>query len=74
MFERVYLRPEAQEQNDKVVRMLRNLMDFYLDHPDEMPESYRRRDEPLVTQVIDVVAGMSDRYALRAHDRFFRPR
>ena len=73
MFERVYLRPEAQRQNEKVVRMLRNLMDFYLEHPDEMPESYRRRDEPLVTQVIDVVAGMSDRYALRAHDRFFRP-
>ena len=74
MFERVYLRPEAQVQNEKVVRMLRNLMDFYLENPDEMPESYRRRDEPLVTQVIDVVAGMSDRYALRAHDRFFRPR
>ncbi len=74
MFERVYLRPEAQLQNEKVVRMLRNLMDFYLENPDEMPESYRRRDEPLVTQVIDVVAGMSDRYALRAHDRFFRPR
>ena len=73
MFERVYLRPEAQRQNEKVVRMLRNLMDFYLENPDEMPESYRRRDEPLVTQVIDVVAGMSDRYALRAHDRFFRP-
>ena len=74
MFERVYLRPEAQAQNEKVVRMLRNLVDFYLENPDEMPESYRRRDEPLVTQVIDVVAGMSDRYALRAHDRFFRPR
>ena len=74
MFERVYLRPEAQRQADKVVRMLRNLVDFYLEHPDEMPESYRRRDEPLVSQVIDVVAGMTDRYALRAHDRFFRPR
>ena len=74
MFERVYLRPEARVQNDKVVRMLRNLMDFYLESPDEMPESYRRRDEPLVTQVIDVVAGMTDRYALRAHDRIFRPR
>jgi dGTPase len=74
MFERVYLRPEARAQNEKVVRMLRNLVDFYLERPDEMPESYRRRDEPLVTQVIDVVAGMSDRYALRAHDRFFRPR
>ena len=71
MFERVYLRPEARAQNDRVIRILRNLTEFYLECPDEMPESYRRRDEPLVTQVIDVVAGMTDRYALRAHDRLF---
>ena len=38
-----------------------------------MPESYRQRHEPLVTQVIDVVAGMTDRYALRVHDQIFRP-
>jgi dGTPase len=74
MFERVYLRAEAQVQNDKVVRILRDLVDYYLEHPDDMPEGYRRRDEPLVKQVIDVVAGMTDRYALRAHDRIFRPR
>ncbi len=38
-----------------------------------MPESYRHRELPVVEQVIDVVAGMTDRYALRTHDRIFRP-
>lgn len=73
MYERVYLRPEAQKQADKAVKILRDLVDYYLENPDEMPESYRQRELPLVTQVIDVVAGMTDRYALRVHDQIFRP-
>lgn len=73
MFENVYLRPESQRQATKAVRILRDLVDHYLESPDEMPDSYRLRDEPLVTQVLDVVAGMTDRYALRVHDRIFRP-
>ena len=73
MFEHVYLRPEARRQAEQAVRLLRDLVDYYLEHPDNMPESYRQREEPLVTQVIDVVAGMTDRYATRVHDRIFRP-
>jgi dGTPase len=73
MFRRVYLRPEAKRQAEQAVRILRDLVDYYLEHPDEMPESYRQREEPLVSQVIDVVAGMTDRYAMRVHDRIFRP-
>ena len=73
MFERVYLRPESRRQADKAIRLLRNLVDYFLEHPDEMPESYRQRELPVVEQVIDVVAGMTDRYALRTHDRIFRP-
>ena len=73
MFERVYLRPEARRQAEKVIKVIRDLVDYYLEYPDSMPESYRQRDEPVVTQVIDVVAGMTDRYALRVHDQIFRP-
>jgi len=73
MFENVYLRPEANRQAETAVRILRDLVDYFLEHPDEMPDSYRLRDEPLVIQVLDVVAGMTDRYALRVHDRIFRP-
>jgi dGTPase len=73
MFENVYLRPEANHQAEKAVRVLRNLVDHYLEHPDELPDSYRIPDEPLLAQVLDFVAGMTDRFALRAHDRLFRP-
>ena len=62
-----------RRQAEKAIRLLRNLVDYFLENPDEMPESYRQRDEPLVNQVIDVVAGMTDRYALRIHDQIYRP-
>lgn len=73
MFENVYLRPESRRQAAKAVRILQDLVDFYLEYPDDMPTSYRLPEEPLVNQVLDVVAGMTDRYALRVHDRIFRP-
>ena len=36
-------------------------------------ETYRLPDQPVLSQVLDFVAGMTDRFALRAHDRLFRP-
>ncbi|MEM9293762.1 MAG: HD domain-containing protein [Acidobacteriota bacterium] len=73
MFQSVYLRPEAQDQADRAVRILRDLVDYYLENPEKMPESYRLRHLPIKEQVLDVVAGMTDRYALRVHDDIFRP-
>jgi dGTPase len=73
MFENVYLRPESNEQAKKAVKMIRDLVDYFLEYPDEMPSTYRHRSSSVRAQVIDFVAGMSDRYALRVHDKLFRP-
>lgn len=73
MFQRVYLRPEAMKQADKAVKILRDLVDYFLEHPEEMPDTYRHKASTERIQVIDFVAGMTDRYALRCHDELFRP-
>ncbi len=73
MFENVYLRPESQQQAEKAVKVIRDLVDHLLEHPDQLPDSYRHRESTEREQVIDFVAGMSDRYALRVHDELFRP-
>ncbi len=73
MFERVYLRPESEQQAQKAVKLIRDLVDHFLEHPEELPASYRHRESSERLQVIDFVAGMSDRYALRVHDELFRP-
>lgn len=74
MFEHVYLRPEAESQRLRATQIVRDLVTYYLEHPDEVPETYRHDEADELTQVIDYVAGMTDRYAIRTHDELFRPR
>lgn len=69
MFERVYLAPSLLREQRAAIDVLRDLMDHHLAHPDEIPDSYREDDAPLVTQVADYVAGMTDRFALAVHQR-----
>jgi dGTPase len=73
LFENVYLRAEARSEQDKAIAVVRALFGYYLDHPDEMPEEYHRAPGDLPTRVADFIAGMTDRYALRTHERLFLP-
>lgn len=73
MFDRVYLRPEAAAHRERAIGVIRDLVEHYLTHPDEIPASYRHDQADLTTQVLDYVSGFTDRFALRAHDRLFRP-
>jgi dGTPase len=74
MFERVYLRPEAESQRQRAKQIIHDLVDHYLDRLDQVPSTYRHDEADDLTQVIDYVAGMTDRYAIRTHDTLFRPR
>jgi len=66
MFERVYLGPIARAEHAKIARVLQGLFDWYCDHVDELPEGESDAD-----RVTDYLAGMTDRFAIRAwSDRF----
>ncbi len=54
-----------------VVEVIRRLMDHHLVHPEELPASYCDNGADRVTQAADYVAGMTDRFALRTHERLF---
>jgi dGTPase len=73
MFERVYMAPEQRSQQERAIAVIRDLVDWHLEHPDEIPGTYREHHAPLTVQVADYVAGMTDRFALATHDRIFRP-
>jgi dGTPase len=74
MFEHVYLRASAETQRRRAQQIVRDLVTYYLEHADEIPGTYRHDESDDLTQVIDYVAGMTDRYAIRTHDDLFRPR
>ncbi|HUP14933.1 MAG TPA: HD domain-containing protein [Acidimicrobiia bacterium] len=73
MFDNVYLRPEAEEQKQRAITVISNLIDYFTHHPDEVPEGTTVEGSDPVTAAIDFVAGMTDRYAIQTHDRLFRP-
>jgi dGTPase len=61
MFERVYLGPSAQAERPRIERMLTGLFDHYADE---------LGDEQ---QVVDWLAGMTDRYAIREFEKLSVP-
>jgi dGTPase len=73
MFRRVYLGPEAEAPKERAMRIITDLVDWFIAHPDEVPTSYKVDDSDDLTRAIDYVSGMTDRFALRTHDAMFRP-
>ncbi len=62
MFQRVYLAPDAQRELPRVERMLRALFAQYAEHPpaSQVPDASGEQ------RVVDYLAGMTDRFAVRA--------
>lgn len=73
MFERVYQRDEAVAQAERAVRVIRDLVEWFRDHPNEVPASYQLPGSTATQAAVDYVAGMTDRFAIRVHDEHFRP-
>jgi dGTPase len=69
MFDNVYLGPIAREQHAKIERVLRELFDWFCSHPEELPPG----DASEAERVVDYLAGMTDRYAIRAWTERFVP-
>ena len=74
LFQRVYLREDAAQEQQKAIGLVRALFSHYLDHPDEVPEEYHHAPGDLPTRIADHIAGMTDRYALRVYEQLFLPR
>ena len=69
MFERVYMTGELRRQQESAVGVIQRLVEHHLANPGEIPDTYREHAAEPVIQVVDYVAGMTDRYALAIHER-----
>jgi dGTPase len=79
MFREVYLGEAARMEHAKIERVLRGLFDLYVEHPEALPGDPRAGDPRDGTgeggdRVIDYLAGMTDRFAIRAWSDRFVPR
>ena len=72
MFDHVYHGTAAQREEKRAKSMLRSLYEYFIEHPDELPDDYfvlQARGEALERIACDYVAGMTDRFASREHER-----
>ncbi len=70
MFERVYLGPAVRAEHAKIAAVLRRLFEHYVEHPELLPpgrEGAEGGDGALADRVTDYLAGMTDRYCIRAY-------
>ncbi len=65
-FDRIYLRPAATRQAERVVALLRGLVDFFADAPGRIPggESVAPGSDTAAAFAVRYVSGMTDRFAL----------
>ena len=73
MFDRVYLAPRARREQAKVEGVISTLFDHYRQAPDGPPDGGGAPDADLPQRVTDYIAGMTDRYCIRAWEELALP-
>jgi dGTPase len=72
LYQRLYFSAELLPEKHHAERVITELFEYWIAHPDALPPSYRQksREEPLPRVVCDYIAGMTDPYILEQHQRF----
>ena len=77
LFANVYESDRAKSEEPKAKGLIRALFFYYIAHLEEVPVEHRFRESGEVVEdaqaVVDFVAGMTDRYALRLYKELFVP-
>ena len=75
MFENVYRNPVAKGQESKAKDMLQRLFEYYIHHPEALPEDCQPQlsFDGMERTVCDYIAGMTDNYAVEKFSEIFIP-
>jgi len=74
MFDHVYLGPVARTEHAKIERVVRTLFEHYAADPEAIPDGGGAPDADAPQRVSDYIAGMTDRYCIRAFEALAVPR
>jgi dGTPase len=67
LYETLYTCPDLEREHDKAEEVVTELFNFWVDHPDELPEGYAEEiaADGIPRVVADYIAGMTDAYILQ---------
>ena len=72
LYRALYYSPALDAEKQNAERVIRELFDFWMEKPSELPASYREKakQDPLARVVCDYLAGMTDNYVSQQHQKF----
>jgi dGTPase len=68
LFRNLYRHPRVMQTTSRAKEVVRELFAAYIEDAQQMPASYAQRDDRY-RAVADYIAGMTDRFAIREHER-----
>lgn len=78
MFQNVYDNPVAKKEENKAIKMLTELYEYYIEHPEAMSREYRElvtlRGVKKSQAVCDYLSGMTDQYSMEKFREIYIPK
>ena len=76
MYSEVYKNPVAKGEESKVGNILLSIWEYYVNHPERLPEDYRAiaDEEDIDRAATDYVSGMTDKYVMDVYSELFIPK
>jgi dGTPase len=71
LFPRMYRHPNVVRVREGADRIVRDLFDLYLRQPAHLPDEWTADGDERPRRIGDYIAGMTDRYAIQEHRRWF---
>ena len=71
LYQNLYYSAELQPEKEMAERIVTELFEHWIAHPDALPESYQEKlkAEPAPRVICDYIAGMTDNYILEQHQK-----
>lgn len=75
MFSDIYVNPMAKGEESKVEGMIQRLFEYYVSHPDALPDEFRTitEKEGAERAAVDYISGMTDGFAIETYENLFIP-
>jgi len=72
LYENLYFSPSLSDEKDDAERVVTDLFDFWMSHPESLPHSYqdKAKEDSLPRVICDYIAGMTDHFIFDQHEKY----
>jgi dGTPase len=72
LYRNLYFSPALEPEKDDAERIIAELFDLWMKHPEKLPSSYQEKaqQEPLPRVICDYIAGMTDNYIYEQYEKY----